>query len=52
MRLARLDMLDLDAFTLGPGQCAADVFGTVVATNHARLAAPLDDLLQGLDDMH
>lgn len=50
LRLARQDMLAPAALQLCPcQQRTTDVFGTVVAAKDARLAAPLDDLLQRPD---
>lgn len=41
-------MIKPDASTFGLGdEGAADVLRTVIAANRQRLAAPLDDLIQG-----
>lgn len=51
LRLARLDERDLDAVLGGPSLGSlADVFRTVVASDHSRLAAPFDHLVQRPDD--
>lgn len=51
LRLARLDKRDLDAVLGGPSLGRlADVFWTVVAPDHARLAAPFDQLVKRPED--
>src|SRR3546814_14893802 len=48
LRLARLDVLDPDVLSFRQVQKrAAEVRGAVVAADHARRAAPCNDLLQG-----
>ena len=51
MRLARLNILKRNPRLLRPSlNHAADVFWAIVTTNHQRLTAPFDDLIERSDD--